>query len=419
MNQPLSDYFRPKKIEDLVGQPHLTGKDKILYRAIKNKMIPNMIFYGPPGVGKTTAANIISHTSEKSMHMLNATYTKTDQIKDILKDAKRGSLDKSDIIYIDEIQNFNKKQQQVLLEYIEKGDIVLIASTTENPYHYVYKALLSRCLVLEFKNLDSDSIVENIKKIIERLKSDGQKIEYDIQAIERIAIYAEGDMRRAINLLELIVQLYNNEDNIKIDKELISNIGLSKQLSYDISGDNHYDILSAFQKSIRGSDADAALHYLARLIKSDDLKSICRRLLVIASEDIGLAYPQAVTIVKSCVDSALMLGFPEAKIPLSQAVILLSMSPKSNSSISSIENALKDLEDKNIGDIPIHLKDAHYSGAEKMGRGTEYKYPHSYKNNYIDQQYLPSEIKDSKYYHAGNNKFESGLKSYIEAIKKI
>ena len=418
MKKPLADMIRPKKIDEIVGQEHLTGTDGVIYRAIENNIIPNMIFYGPPGVGKTSVANIIANSCNKSIHMLNATYTKTEEVKEILKDSKLQTLDSKEIIYIDEIQNFNKKQQQILLDYIEKGDIVLIASTTENPYHYVYKALLSRCFVLEFKSLEHKDIKKGVQVLIASLKNDTYKIKIDDIALDNIAHYADGDMRKAVNLIELILQLYEDENEIDISIELLKKLNISKQLMYDISGDSHYDILSAFQKSIRGSDTDASLHYLARLIKSGDLKSICRRLLVIASEDIGLAYPNAITIIKNCVDSALHLGFPEARIPLAQAVILLATSPKSNSVIKAIDSAMDDLEKFSVGDIPLHLKDAHYLGAQNLDRGIDYKYPHNYENNYVVQQYLPDAIKSRVYYQSQKNKFETSIKNYWEAIKK-
>jgi len=418
MKKPLADMIRPKKIDEIVGQEHLTGYDGVIYRAIENNIIPNMIFYGPPGVGKTSVANIIANSCNKSIHMLNATYTKTEEVKEILKDSKLQTLDSKEIIYIDEIQNFNKKQQQILLDYIEKGDIVLIASTTENPYHYVYKALLSRCFVLEFKALEHKDIKKGVQVLIASLKNDTYKIKIDDIALDNIAHYADGDMRKAVNLIELILQLYEDENEINISIELLKKLNISKQLMYDISGDSHYDILSAFQKSIRGSDTDASLHYLARLIKSGDLKSICRRLLVIASEDIGLAYPNAITIIKNCVDSALHLGFPEARIPLAQAVILLATSPKSNSVIKAIDSAMDDLEKFSVGDIPLHLKDAHYLGAQNLDRGIDYKYPHNYENNYVVQQYLPDAIKSRVYYQSQKNKFETSIKNYWKDIKK-
>ena len=419
MKKPLAEYLRPSDIDDIVGQSHLTGENGVIYRAIKKSIIPNMIFYGPPGVGKTSVANVIAQKSGKSMHMLNATQSNTSEMKEVLGWSKSGAIYKKDIIYIDEIQSFNKKQQQVLLDHIEKGDITLIASTTENPYHYVYKALLSRCLVLEFNEININDIENNLKKIIERLNKEGYSIFYKEEAIKKISSYSDGDMRKGINLLELIIQLYYENEKLSIDDNLLENLNISKQMVYDLKGDSHYDALSAFQKSIRGSDVDAALHYLARIIKAGDLKSICRRLLVIASEDIGLAYPNAISIVKSCVDSAIQLGFPEAKIPLSQAVILLSMSPKSNSAVNAIASAEKDLEESFVSDVPLHLKDSHYDGAEKMNRGTDYKYPHDYENSYVYQEYLPKSLKGKIYYKPKENKFEKGLKDYIDKIKNI
>lgn len=413
----LSETLRPSTLKDVFGQEHITSKNMIIDRAIRTQNIPNMVFYGPPGVGKTTVAKIIADNCNTDIHMFNATHTKTEEIKKIISSYVNDIRRVKPVIYIDELQNFNKKQQQILLEYIENGVITFIAATTENPYQYVYKALLSRLIILEFKEVSYEKIEQNILHCIEKLKNNFKKIDISQNAIKLISSYANGDVRRSINLLELIIDLYSGDDELIIDENILKSLNISKQLSYDINSDNYYDLLSAFQKSIRGSDENAALHYLSRAIKAGDIKPICRRLLVIASEDIGLAHPSAISIVKNCVDSALFMGLPEARIPLAQAVILLATSPKSNSVILAVDEALSDIDNKSTGDIPKHLKDAHYSGAKKLGRGIEYKYPHNYENNYVEQQYLPNELKDRVYYKPQNNKYESQIEMYRRKIK--
>ncbi|MEE1043634.1 MAG: replication-associated recombination protein A, partial [Clostridia bacterium] len=318
--------------------------------------------------------------------------------------------------------NFNKKQQQSLLEFIETGDITLIASTTENPHFYVYNAILSRSSVFEFKPVEVDEIKQAIKRAIGKLQAEmpENKIDFDLQAIEHIANMSNGDVRKALNAVEVCIYsvMPNMDGVIGVTLETAEQASQKTAMTYDKLGDNHYDILSAFQKSIRGSDPDAAIHYMARLIAAGDMISVCRRLMVIACEDIGLAYPQAVSIVKSCVDCAFQLGLPEARIPLAQAVILLATAPKSNSAICAIDEALADIERGTCGDIPLHLKDSHYKGAAELGRGVEYKYPHTYPDHYVDQQYLPDNITDKKYYVPGNNKFEQNSVEYWNKIKK-
>lgn len=420
MQKPLADKIRPKDLEDVVGQQHLLGDGKILNKIIKSGYIPNMIFYGPPGVGKTTIANIISNITNKRLFKINATNASIKDIKDIIQETNSLMNLNGILLYIDEIQNFNKKQQQSLLEFIENGSITLIASTTDNPYFYIYKAILSRCTVFEFKALNIEDIVKSLKRAIKILEADlDVAIQYDLDALEYIANSSCGDLRKSLNYLEIAVfsQGANNKINITLD--YISKFIQNKSFNYDKDGDSHYDILSAFQKSIRGSDIDASIHYLARLIKSGDLISICRRLLVIASEDIGLAYPQAISIVKSCVDSAMQLGLPEARIPLAQATILLASSPKSNSSLTSIDKALYDLENKELGDIPLYLKDGHYDGAKNLGRMQGYKYPHNYNNHYVHQQYIPNNLIDERYYNPGKNKFEQKMIEYLKLIKSL
>ncbi|MDD7793300.1 replication-associated recombination protein A [Clostridium sp. 'White wine YQ'] len=422
MYKPLADKVRPRKIDEVFGQKHILGEGKILSRIIKSNRISNMIFYGPPGVGKTTVANIIAETSNKRFYKLNATNASLKDIQEIVADLDTLMGTSGVVLYLDEIQNFNKKQQQSLLEFIEDGRITLIASTTENPFHYIFKAILSRSTIFEFKPLEKDDIIEALKRARVLAEEDyhGVKIEITDEAYEFLGDSSNGDVRKAINGLEVALYSTNpdREGRILIDREVAADSVQKKILNYDINGDSHYDILSAFQKSIRGSDPDAAIHYLARLVKAGDLISICRRLMVIAAEDIGLAYPQGISIVKACVDSAQMLGFPEARIPLAEATILLATAPKSNSAVMAIGRALEDLDNVEVGDVPIHLKDAHYAGAASLGRGIEYKYPHSYPNHYIEQQYLPDSLKDAKYYEAGENKFEGSIKRYWDGIKK-
>ena len=419
--KPLADLVRPTELDEVCGQEHILGKNKILDRIIKSGHISNMIFYGPPGTGKTTVANIIARKAGKRFYKLNATNASLKDIQDITKELDTFLGMNGVVLYLDEIQNFNKKQQQSLLEYIEDGRITLIASTTENPYFYIFKAILSRSTIFEFKPVGEEDIKKALDRAITLRSKEFNEISVKVthEAIEYLAAYCNGDVRKALNGLEVALNSTkpNDDKEIVIDLEVVKDSTQSKVIAFDMDGDAHYDILSAFQKSIRGSDADAAIHYLARLIKGGDLISICRRLQVIAAEDIGLAYPQAALIVKSLVDSARELGFPEARIPLAEATILLATSPKSNSSYVAINRALEDLENMTIDDIPMHLKDAHYGGASKMGRGIEYKYPHAYENHYVKQQYLPDNIKNKVYYEYGDNKMEKTTKEYWDRVK--
>ena len=419
--KPLADLVRPTELDEVCGQEHILGKNKILDRIIKSGHISNMIFYGPPGTGKTTVANIIARKAGKRFYKLNATNASLKDIQDITKELDTFLGMNGVVLYLDEIQNFNKKQQQSLLEYIEDGRITLIASTTENPYFYIFKAILSRSTIFEFKPVGEKDIKKALDRAITLRSKEYNEICIKVtnEAKEYLAAYCNGDVRKALNGLEVALNSTkpNDDKEIVIDLEVVKDSTQSKVIAFDMDGDAHYDILSAFQKSIRGSDADAAIHYLARLIKGGDLISICRRLQVIAAEDIGLAYPQAALIVKSLVDSARELGFPEARIPLAEATILLATSPKSNSSYVAINRALADLENMTIDDIPMHLKDAHYEGASKMGRGIEYKYPHAYENHYVKQQYLPDNIKNKVYYEYGDNKMEKTTKEYWNRVK--
>ncbi|MCD8391032.1 MAG: replication-associated recombination protein A [Firmicutes bacterium] len=419
---PLADRIRPNTLDDVVGQRHLIGEGKILRNIIEKNEIPNMIFYGPSGVGKTTIANIIASRTGKTLKKLNATTASVTDIRDITASLDSFLAPDGVLLYLDEIQNFNKKQQQSLLEFMENGKITLIASTTENPYFYIYNAVLSRSLVFEFLDISADDIETALKRAVEILSEDEYKgftIDIDSDALTHLAQSANGDVRKALNSLEAaVLSVTPDKDRvIHIDIETAEEAAQKKSLKYDKDGDSHYNILSAFQKSIRGSDPDAAIHYLARLIAAGDLISICRRLQVIAAEDIGLAYPQAISIVNACVAMAERLGLPEARIPLADAVILLVTAPKSNSGICAIDAALSDIEHTDTGDIPKHLKDSHYGGSKKLGNGVEYKYPHSYENHYVKQQYLPDNIVNKKYYKYGNNKTEMAEKAYWDRIK--
>ncbi|MDY3972216.1 MAG: replication-associated recombination protein A [Clostridia bacterium] len=423
MKTPLPDRIRPQTLDEVVGQAHLIGEGKILRNIIENNEIPNMIFYGPSGVGKTTVANIIAQRTGKTLHRLNATTASVADIKNIVSTLDSFLTMDGVLLYLDEIQHFNKKQQQSLLEFMENGKITLIASTTENPYFYVYNAVLSRSVVFEFKPIEPADVEKALFRAVDELKKTdytGFDVSVSDDAVRHMANSSGGDVRKALNSLELTFLAAHPDKDKKIEITLDSAVQATqkKVMRYDRDGDSHYDILSAFQKSIRGSDPDAAIHYLARLISAGDLPSICRRLLVISAEDIGLAYPQAISIVKSCVDSALQLGLPEARIPLAEAVILLATAPKSNSAIMAIDKAMTDIEKTDTGDIPAHIKDAHYGGALKLGHGTEYKYPHSYPNHFVEQQYLPDNIRDTKYYEYGDNKTEMAAKAYWDKIKK-
>lgn len=419
---PLADRIRPETLDEVCGQGHLIGEGKLLRQIIEKNEIPNMIFYGPSGVGKTTIANIIASRTGKTLRRLNATNASVSDIKDIVSTLDSFLAPEGVLLYLDEIQHFNKKQQQSLLEFMENGKITLIASTTENPYFYVYNAVLSRSVVFEFKPLAPEDVEKALSRAAEILIH-GDYSAYNITiedgVLTHLAHTANGDVRKALNALEVLflAAAPDSDGNMRLTMDSAQQATQKKAFRYDRDGDSHYDILSAFQKSIRGSDPDAGIHYLARLISAGDLQSICRRLLVMAAEDIGLAYPQAIAIVKACVDSALQLGLPEAQIPLAEAVILLATAPKSNSAVSAIGEALEDLSKMDTGEIPEHLKDSHYSGAQKMGHGVDYQYAHNYKNHYVKQQYLPDNIKDKQYYQYGPNKVEQAAKAYWDQIK--
>ena len=415
--RPLSDILRPQTIDDMVGQQHLIGKGKLLRSIVEGKKIPNMIFYGPSGVGKTTLARIISEQSDRKLYKLNATTASISDIKEIINDINPFTAPNGILLYLDEIQYFNKKQQQSLLEFIENGSITLIASTTENPYFYIYNAILSRCTVFEFKPVAAKDMIPFIKRCLTYIeKEHGYAIRISDEGIEKIAYGCGGDVRKCCNCLE-ILSLGVSKEKPEVTEDMIKAASQRSGNHYDKDGDFHYDILSAFQKSIRGSDPDAALVYLARLLEAGNLLSPCRRLMVIAAEDIGLAYPQAIQIVKSCVDCAQALGLPEARIPLAEAVILLATAPKSNSAIEAIDAAMTDVRNGMGQVIPPNLQDSHYAGAKKMGHGDGYKYPHIYPNHYIEQNYMPADLKGTKYYEYGDNKLESASRQYWEKVK--
>lgn len=416
---PLADRLRPDTLDDVVGQRHLLAPGKPLRRIIDGGNIPNMIFYGPSGVGKTTVARIIAQNSGMKLHKLNGTSAATADIREVIADTDTLDGRNGVLLYLDEIQYLNKKQQQSLLEYIENGQITLIASTTENPYFYIYNAILSRSAVFEFKTVSAEDIVPAVNRAFQTMSQDlGIKISVAKGAAEHIARSCCGDVRKSVSCAELcVLGAENNGVEITVTLEEAKELAQRSNMHYDRDGDSHYDILSALQKSIRGSDENAAIHYAARLIESGDIISLCRRLLVIAAEDIGLAYPQAIPIVKACVDSALQLGLPEARIPLANAVILLATAPKSNSAYMAINSALEDIRTTECGDIPRQLQNKHYDGEDAAVKGQFYKYPHDYPNHYVEQQYLPDPIKDRVYYKYGDNKSEQAAYAYNFKIK--
>ncbi len=416
MSSPLADRLRPTTLDEMVGQEHLLGPGKALRNIIESGDIPNLIFYGPSGIGKTTLASIIAKQTNKRLYKLNATNASVNDIKDIIADVDTLMTPNGILLYLDEIQYFNKKQQQSLLEFLESGKITMIASTTENPYFYVYNAVISRCSVFEFKSVTPAEIEKAVLRAFSIL-SEENGIEYDIEdgLTLTIATSAGGDVRKAINTVELIGLAALDG---KVTKELVTDITGHSAMRYDRAGDDHYDILSAYQKSMRGSDPDAALHYLARLLEAGDLISAVRRLLVCACEDVGLAYPQIIPIVKSACDIALQVGLPEAQIPLADAVILVATSPKSNSGVCAIEAAMADIQSGNFGAIPRTLQNKHFDGEDQAVKGQFYEYPHNYPNHWLKQQYLPDAIKDTKYYEYGDNKIEQATKAYWDNIKK-
>lgn len=418
MKKPLADRVRPTDIDEIAGQKDLLGEGKVLRLIIESGQTPNLIFYGPSGVGKTTVARLIANKAGKKLCYLNATTASTSDIKEIISEI--GTIDAQNgiLLYLDEIQYFNKKQQQILLSFIENGDITLVASTTENPFFYVYNAILSRSTVFEFKSLTPQDIVPVIKRA-SKIVSEEENTDFSVddEIALKIARASSGDVRKALNMLELGIMLLKSTKETKLSDEILEQILAGNSVRYDREGDEHYDIVSAYQKSMRGSDPDAALHYLARLLAAGDLPSACRRLMVCACEDVGLAYPQIIPIVKSAVDIANAVGLPEARIPLADAVILVATAPKSNSGESAIDKALADVESGNFGSIPRQLQNKHFDGEESSVRGQNYLYPHDFKNHYVKQQYLPDILKNKTYYKYGDNKTERAFKEYWEKIK--
>lgn len=420
MNEPLAQRLRPVQLDQVCGQQHLLGPGRVFRKTIESGRIPNMIFYGPSGVGKTTVARIIAENSGMTLHKLNGTSCGTADIKAVLGDV--GTLGGSGgvLLYLDEIQYLNKKQQQSLLECIENGSVTLIASTTENPYFYIYNALLSRCTVFEFKSLTAGDIRIGLEKAAQRMaESDGIALVFEADAVEYLAESAGGDMRKALGGLEFVAAAAEPDANGRkhITPEMVQQVTKRTAMRYDRGGDDHYDILSAFQKSMRGSDPDAALHYLARLLEAGDLISACRRLMVCACEDVGLAYPQIIPIVKAAVDAATMVGLPEARIPLADAVILVATSPKSNAGESAINAAMADVQAGRTGPIPRQLQNKHFDGEDAAVKGQHYLYPHAFPNHWVEQQYLPDALKDAVYYTPGENKNEQAAKAYWQRIK--
>ncbi len=419
MYQPLADRIRPQNLDEVVGQRHILGKDGLLRRIIESGKIPNMVFYGPSGTGKTTVANIIARQSGRTLRRLNATTASLSDIRDVMDEVGTMLAPNGVLLYLDEIQYFNKKQQQSLLEFIENGKITLIASTTENPYFTIFNAILSRSTVFEFKMLSAEDILPAVDRGISILSDElGLKVDCEDGVREHLAASCGGDVRKALNAVELLVNASHSVNGrLTVTLEDAQLVAQRSSMRYDRDGDNHYDILSALQKSIRGSDPDAAVHYLGRLLEAGDLISACRRLMVIACEDVGLAYPQIIPIVKACVDAANMLGLPEAQLPLADAAILMATSPKSNSGHDAIIAARADIRAGKTGDFPRHLQNVHADGTG-FEREQGYLYPHDFPNHWVRQQYLPDAIKDRKYYEYGPNKTEQAAKAYWDQIKK-
>lgn len=418
MSAPLADKIRPKTLADVVGQEHILAEGKPLRRIIESGSVPNMIFYGPSGVGKTTVARIIAENCGMTLYKLNGTNASLSDIKDVVADIGTFGTENGILLYLDEIQYLNKKQQQSLLEYIENGDITLIASTTENPYFAVYNAVISRSTVFEFKPVTAQQLAPAIKRAFRIISEERQiSVAADDEIINKIAYSCGGDVRKAINTAELAVMCGEIGDGtITVTTESLEILAQRSNMRYDRDGDQHYDILSAFHKSVRGSDENAALHYAARLIEAGDIISLCRRMLCITSEDVGLAYPMAIVVTKACVDSALQLGLPEARIPLAEAIILLATAPKSNSAEAAIDAAIADVRSCDALDFPRHLQNVHYDGEGAKIKGQHYLYPHNFPNHYVSQQYLPDALKDRVYYEFGDNKQEQAALLYRKKL---
>ena len=418
MYQPLAEILRPKTLDEVYGQEHILGKGAVLRRLIESGKIPNMVFYGPSGTGKTTVANIIAEQTNRTLYKLNATTASTADIREIVSQLDTMMAPNGVLLYLDEIQSFNKKQQQSLLEHIENGKITLIASTTENPYFYVFNAILSRSTVFEFKQIDAAAALKAVKRAVAYLEQrTGLRAIPEDGALEYIAQGCGGDIRKALNAVEVLFSAgIPQGDVLPLTLADAKAVTQKSALRADRDGDNYYDLLSALQKSIRGSDPDAAVHYLARLLEAGQMPSACRRLMVIAAEDVGLAYPQILPVVKSCVDMALMLGMPEAGIPLADAAVLMATSPKSNSAYLAYDAAAEDVRRGKGGDFPRHLQNVH-ADTYTMEREQGYLYPHDYPNHWVKQQYLPDGLAGTHYYAYGPNKIEQAAKQYWDAVK--
>ena len=417
--RPLADELRPATLDEVVGQDHILGEGGLLRRIIDSGRIPNMIFYGPSGTGKTTVARIIADRTNRTLRKLNATTAGLADIRAVIDEVDTLMAPNGILLYLDEIQYFNKKQQQSLLELIENGSITLIASTTENPYFYVYNAVLSRSTVFEFKAITPEAVEGAVRRALRLLSErEGLEARPEPGVVGLVSQGCGGDVRKALNAVELLFTAARRENGgVYLTEQDARAVTQRSAMRYDREGDEHYDIVSALMKSLRGSDPDAALHYLARLLEAGDMAGACRRILCSASEDIGMAYPQAAAIVKACVDSALQLGLPEARLPLAQACILLATAPKSNSVVAAIDAAQADVRAGKSGIIPREMQNVHADGAG-FEREQGYLYPHNYDGHWVRQQYLPDSLKDAKYYEYGDNKTEQAARAYWEKIKK-